>query len=35
MEAKGTVDFLVDSCMFVLRKDAILRDIKILNLELK
>lgn len=35
MEAKGTVDFLVDSCMFVLRKDPILRDIKSLNLELK
>ena len=35
MEAKGTVDFLMDSCMFILRKEPISRDIKTLGLELK
>jgi hypothetical protein len=32
LEAKGTVDFLMDSCMFILKKDPIIRDLKMLGL---
>lgn len=35
LEAKGTVDFLMDSCMFLLKKDPIIKDIKALGLEVK
>mgnify|MGYP000891335944 CR=1 FL=1 len=35
LEAKGTVDFLMDSCMFLLKKDPVARDLKILGLELR